>query len=98
MADRKVSSSGGDGGGSATAAAAVDRAASLLEAKDHEAAASLADEVLDNANRSVLAQAALIRGKALLQPHFAVTVEDFVATQANVRSLENIESMTTYSF
>jgi hypothetical protein len=64
MAEKKVSSSGGDGG----AAAAVDRAASLLEAKDHEAAASLADEVLDNANRSVLAQAALIRGKALLQP------------------------------
>ena len=49
-------------------AAALDRAAGLLEANDHSAAASLAEGVLDGANRSLLSRAALIRGKALLDP------------------------------
>lgn len=64
MAESRGGNGNGNGG---DAAADVGRAASLLEAKDHEAAASLAEGVLDR-ERAVLAQAALIKGKALLSP------------------------------
>ena len=48
--------------------AALDEAEGLLDAKDHKSAAILADKVLEGFDRSVLSRAALIRGKALLDP------------------------------
>ena len=50
------------------AAAALNQADSLLEANDASQAATLAEGVLAGFNRGMLARAALIRGKALLDP------------------------------
>ena len=53
---------------SAFLAAILDQADILLERKEYTEATKLADNVLGSVDRSVLARAALIRGKSLLDP------------------------------